>query len=99
MCSVDVHSILRNSSPDVVQTFDWKDFITELEQHAPVFLTMLRGCIGPKKQPKYNEDAILGICAAILLKYQSQRMNLIQRLLSLILYSGHAEKLVSYTIV
>ena len=103
MCSYKAHSVLRKSSPEVLQSFDWKDLIHELEKHAPMFLSLLKGCIAPKKssksasrrQPKYSEDAIVGMCAAIILRYRNQRLNLIQRILSVILYCGHSAKLVS----
>lgn len=104
MCSFEVLSILRKKASEDLATFQWSKFINELEEYAPSLLNILRGCIlnkrslktAPLRQPKYNEDAIIGICAAILLRYRNQRLNLIQRIVSILLYCSHAPKTVSY---
>lgn len=103
MCSFEVNSILRKKLPKDLTTFEWEKFTRELEEYAPSLLKLLRGCIQkqkrPKKvsrQPKYNEDAIVGISIAILLRYRNQRLNLIQRIVSILLYCGHAPKSVSF---
>lgn len=103
MCSFQVNSILRKKLPEDLTTFEWEKFTSELEEYSPSLLKILRGCILKQKrpekvsrQPKYNENAIVGICAAILLRYRNQRLNLIQRIVSILLYCGHAPKSVSY---
>ena len=65
----------------------------ELVQHAPTLLHVLRGCTFSKK----NKDLINGttcVCAAIILHFKNQKMNMLQRILSLVLYAGHSAKLV-----
>lgn len=42
-----------------------------------------------------KDESIIGICAAILLRHHNPQMNLVLRIVSLLLYSGHAPKLVS----
>ena len=39
-----------------------------------------------------NDNAVIGMCAAILLCHHNSHMNLVQRIISTLLYSGHAPK-------
>lgn len=43
-------------------------------------------------------SAIVAVCAAILLRYKNQRMNMLQHMVSLILHRGHAGKQVQMSI-
>lgn len=52
-----------------------------------------------KRQPVYNKNGIIGMIAVIFLRYHNQRMNLPQKLISVLLYVGHSEKMVSFKIV
>lgn len=42
-----------------------------------------------------SSTAILGVCAGILLRHRNHHMNLVQRLVALVLHSGHSAKQVS----
>lgn len=102
MCSYHVNSVLRKSTSEAMQSFQWKTLIAELIAHAPTFYKVLGCCLVNKTYSKqnshkqvYNAEAITGMIAAIFLRYSSQRMNLAQRLISVVLYNGHAEKQVS----
>ena len=72
--------------------FRRKNLIKELPQHAPTLLHVLKGCTLTKH--KKNRNATIGMCAAILLRFRNQKMNLLQRIISLILYAGHSAKMV-----
>ena len=48
---------------------------------------------------RVNDEAVIGICAAILIRHQNPQMNLLQRLISMILYNGHAPKMVMEYII
>lgn len=93
-CSVDANSSLRNRNPDVLEKFRWSDLLTELKETAPTMVSLLKSAISSNKSGlrSPNTDAITALCCSILLRARSQRMNLIQRLLSVILYGGHASK-------
>ena len=39
-----------------------------------------------------DDTAVIGMCAAILLRHRNTHMNLVQRIISTLLYSGHAPK-------
>ncbi len=104
MCSLRDISILRSTSPGVLQTFKWESVLTEMQELAPNLLGFLRSCVQrTRKVPskgqtpgqrtyRASDDTVVGVCAAILLRHRSQSMNLVQRMVSLLLYSGHAPK-------
>ncbi len=104
MCSLRDISILRSTSPGVLQTFKWESVLTEMQELAPTLLRFLRSCVQrTRKVPskgqtpgqrtyRASDDTVVGVCAAILLRHRSQGMNLVQRMVSLLLYSGHAPK-------
>ena len=105
MCSLKVPSILRGSDPNVLRTFSWSKVIDELKSVAPTLLRVLQSCVSVKEPPSKRRlhkktvrpkgDGIIGLCAAIVLRHRNQSMNLVQHVLSLVLYSGHSSKMVS----
>lgn len=92
MCSDKAMSILRTESAALkLNMFSWDKLLTELSTYAPVFLTLLHAATYTRRS-RDNQSAVIGICAAVLLKHRFHKMNLVQKLLSLILYSGHSSK-------
>ena len=100
LCSKKVNSILRKRDFSSVQAFDVQAVIKEMEEHAPSVLTLLRGCLLGRKPPKQKKmksrivdiDLLVSVCCALLLRGRSQRMNLLQRIISIVLYCGHTSK-------
>lgn len=106
MCGLSSISVLRDFTSGRLQSFQWEDLIKEMQQSAPTLLEILQECVLRKKRKqqtgrlrRVKDENIIGICAAILLRHQNPQMNLIQRIVSLLLYSGHAPKLVSTNIL
>ena len=103
LCSKRVNSLLRRKDCTSLQEFNIHGVISEMKVHAASVLTLLRGCLQGRNRSRakktksraFDEDLVVGICSAILLRGRSQRMSLFQRVISLILYSGHASKRVS----
>lgn len=95
MCSDNASSILASQSESDMKTFRWEKLLSELSGKAPVFLSLLHSCTWIRI-PNNNRDAVIGMCAAILLKYRYSKMSLVQRILSMILYAGHSGKEVCY---
>ena len=103
LCSKRVNSLLRRKDCISLQEFNIHDIVNEMKVHAPSVLTLLRGCLQGRNRSRTNktksrvfdEDLVVGVCCAILLRGRSQRMSLLQRVISLILYCGHASKRVS----
>ena len=106
LCTKEVMSVLRKADSDSVQQFSVKSIIEEMKTHAPSVLTVLRGCVHGRRRSRAKKqksrmidvDTVVGVCCAILLRGRSQKMNLLQRIISLILFCGHASKRVSNTV-
>lgn len=103
VCSKKLSSILRCRSAEDMKNFTWDALHAELDTHAPVFCHILNECIRPKRRETKTgksraviDTAVVGLCSALLLRHWNQRMNLVQRIISTLLYSGHAPKQVFY---
>lgn len=94
MCSNEVSSVLQDKKAKALSDFTWQKLMVELAANAPTLLQVLQGCTFTRT-PRKNRVATIGMCAAILLRFRHQRMNLVQRILSLILHAGHSAKLVN----
>ena len=104
MCATGKASLLRAIEPAALTSFSWKALGAELQQIAPTLFSILDGSlhvhIPPSQMKRRKTDklrrvskaAIVGLCAAILCRYRNQSMNLVQRLVSVILYKGGANK-------
>ena len=97
MCSrANTNSILCNQSSDALNKFTWGKLHDELAERAPRLLRLLEMCTHTRK-PRINRQAVIGMCAMILLKFRFAKMSLVQKMVLLILYAGHAGKLVGIT--
>ena len=88
LCSDHLNSILRSRD---IEHFTWEKLLDELRKNAPTFFGFLETCFRTRT-PRQNSDAVMGFCSAIILKHRYDRMNLVQKILSLVMYSGHAGK-------
>lgn len=91
MCSDSTSSILRTQCVSELREFSWEKLLSELQAKAPVFLSILHQCTRTQR-PRRNQHAVVGMCAAIILKHRFSKMSLVQRILSMILYAGHSGK-------
>ena len=100
ICSKKTSSLLRKRTPDAMRSFAWRDLVQELEQHSPTLYQVLKDCVYKKRRKvsgrgvsyRVNDNTVIGMCAAILLRHHNTHMNLVQRIISTLLYSGHAPK-------
>ena len=60
-----------------------------MKVHAPTLLSILEACANRNKD---FCNGVIGMCSAMLLKLHYSRMSLVQKVLSVILLSGHASK-------
>lgn len=67
----------------------WSEMCEDLKQTAPVLVSFLKACI-PKNEGK---QAVLVACIGLLVN-SHRRPTIVQKLVSMFLYSGHASKLV-----
>ena len=96
MCSDSVGSILQLKFTSDNEPFCWELLLKELTVYAPTVFDILKQCTHTHHQ-RENRTSIIGTCAAILLKYRYMNMSALQKTISVILYAGHASKLVCYT--
>ena len=102
MCAKKRKSILHGATPESVKSFSWGILLSELDTFAPTFTKVLRGIVQVKRRVRIankgrkswrpSEEAVVGVCAAIMLRNRNVHMNLLQRIVSLILHNGHASK-------
>ena len=105
LCRKSTNFMLRASTAEALSNFSWEVLALELEKNAPTFFAILTACVevrqpkkptvsthSQKRTRRASNTAVLGVCAAILLRHCNHHMNLVQRLISLILHSGHSAK-------
>ncbi len=99
LCKSSAPSMLRGTSPQALKTFQWDSLVDELEERSPTLLEVLRACVSRRRRKSRkgrsyaaSENTVIGLCAAILLRHRNIKMNLVQRVLSLLLYSEHTPK-------
>ena len=106
LCSDRQNSVMRNTNPQTLRSFECKTVISEMEECAPTLLSILRESTKPPKvqkrsrsQPKrkhtthqFDRNAIIAMCTAILCKNRRNSMCLLQKIISLILQAGRSSK-------
>lgn len=107
LCSKRAQSMLRASSFEAASSFTWDKLTSEISAKAPTLYAILEGCVNVKRKEKRaltaphgrkfknrhsSKSAVMGMCAAILLRNRNHHMNLVQRIVALILHSGHSAK-------
>ena len=68
MCSDKVESVLRSKISSALE-FKWDTLLAELSVHAPILLSLLLSCTSTRR-PRPNQNAVIGMCCAILLKFR-----------------------------
>ena len=96
-CSDSVPSILRSNSIEHIKDFQWAQVIDEAKERMPVLLRVLKKCTETPTQ-RENENAIIGLIISLLAKLRRPQASLFQKVVSLILYSGHCSKRVRLVI-
>lgn len=84
-------------SENTLATFTWHKLIQVMKVKAPNTSILLEGCVRQGyrwKKHLPSTDLLIGIVVAII-RVRSQKMNLIQIIVSVVLYAGHAAKRVS----
>lgn len=93
-------SLLRDPSVAAIKSFSWDAVAADLESHAPTLFRVLQGCVDVKSRSRStrraskrpNSTIALCVCGSILLRNRNARMNLLQRVVSILLNAGHASK-------
>lgn len=91
LCEKRNPSILREKSKEALTTFQPKTLLRELKRRAPTLLSILQAAARPARKPDSN-PIVVCMATAVLLKQRSQQMCLLQSIIAMILYAGHAAK-------
>lgn len=91
MASDSANSILQSQNPDHLKQFSWDVLLHELSTYVPLLKSLLFSAT-KTRVARSNTDAVVGMCAAILINHRNSKMSLIQKINSLILYAGHTSK-------
>ena len=91
MTSDNAHSFLCSQSKADLKEFKWDRLHAELSDNAPTLLSILLAAT-KTRVPRPNAHIVVGTCVAILLKHCNPKMSLLQKIISLVLYAGHASK-------
>ena len=106
------NSIFRVTTTKALSDFSWDELEKELILKAPTLFDALNACVdvnrrhrttvssgekrGRKRKRIISNTTVIGVCAGILLRHCNHHMNLVQRLIALILHSGHSGKQVCF---
>jgi len=85
ICSNSSKSMLQQNN-GMLKSFSWEALWSEFESRIPVLLGLLRSIL-----PK-SDKTFLGFVISLLLKKRNQKMSLMQRLVSVLLYGNAAHK-------
>ena len=88
-CSREGKSIYGKKSPADLCSFNWSDLASDLKGTMPTFYSILESCLQSKADKVHIVAAFLG---GILIKHNNHKVNLMQRLFSLLLYASHCPK-------
>ena len=90
-CSDGANSILKRDDPQCIKTFSWESFNSEVSKFAPILKGILQATC-KARMSKTHFNVVMCVCVALLLRNRNPRMNLIQKIISLVLYGGHSSK-------
>ena len=88
ICS-DEHSSILHGDAETIQTFSWSAVWDEVQQHVPTLVSLLTSII-----PAKNEMFLCTIISMVL-KQRSQRMGLLQKVISALFYANGVHKQVT----
>ena len=91
LCSDTFMSIFRERSRASMEHFSWDTLWCELQTAAPTSVCMLQACFNTSGKSQAAKPVLIMLMAMIL-KHRNPKMNIVQSIVSLILYAGHAGK-------
>ena len=93
LCSDGCGSMLHKQDVDSIKSFSWDALYSELVDNSPILMSILDACSRTNTE-RVNRKAVVSMCVVLLLKNRFAKMCLVQKIVSLILYSGRADKMV-----
>ena len=94
MCKLDSCFCAKDAS--ALEEFQWSNIATELKAKAPILSVLFDNAI---TRTGLERDITVVLCSAILVKSHNERANIVQILISLLLYASHAPKQVCINVL
>lgn len=88
-CSQKGNSSFGKKSPADLHSFNWSELARDLKRTMPTLYIILESCLQSKPDKMHMVIAFLG---GILIKHGNQKVNLLQRLFSLLMFASHCPK-------
>ena len=89
LCSNNYHSIIREHSPTALEYFSWRTIILEVMHKAPTLYTIIDKCLMSSNESSRH---LLCVVASVVLKSRNPHMCMVQAMVSILMYAGHAGK-------
>ena len=98
LCCDRVNSVQRSASNEDITHFPWKKVMDEAIEHCPMLLSFLFASTATKAV-RLNQLHFICTIVCMLSKFHYNRMSLFQKVISAILYAGHAGTVVNSTCI
>lgn len=96
IASTKVQSTLLYQSKQSITDFDWKQVEREMATRCPLLLKILTAATRTRSE-RANRTTTIVMCLAMIVKHRNPNVNLLQKIISLILYAGHCSKQVCFS--
>lgn len=94
MDTCSLYSGTLYSGKNNLKTFQWADIAADLKWTAPLLCSLLEKCVEANRARvrSLNSNVVIGLVGGILLRNANERVNIVQRLISILLTAAHAPK-------
>ena len=103
LCKMNPPSMLRDTSLESLTSFTWDALVEELRERSPTLYQILKEAAQKRRKVSkarksyiVEDNTVIGLCSAVLMRHKNNKMNMVQRIISLLLYSEHASKQVKF---
>ena len=102
-CSDNCQSVLLSQNLDDIKAFKWESLVSEMEDKMPCLFKLLKKCtdlpINTEKTSNSQSRMMVGLVLSIMAKQRRPQACLLQKIVALLLYSGHCSKKVCMSFV
>lgn len=97
LCSDNLSSVLRKTEKENLMTFKWDELFQEATQYAPCLVKILVVAFKVMNKKKSYIQPI-SLIISLLCTFRRRTMNMVQKIISVILFAGHCSKQVIRTL-
>lgn len=90
LCSEKVSQLLTNLPK--LSEFSWINYLEVIKSHAPFIVNLLLMILSGKKKKNEDVNRITGLIISIITCFKRNSLNIVQKIVSILLYAGHCSK-------